>query len=361
MLSLDLFLYEILSRIRARSDYISTIKAFWPCFSFLSREIQYLCDLYKRYEYLFVSGDFETMRIWGLKSQRELYSFGDRKEFESTHNVLVSCSPDGRSVACAGKIGNRVYIWDAETKELKHQIIEVASDNSHGTSSISYCPQGHYLVWLTTSGQVVIWDCKNNSIYHMINPENDNPFKSFCYLMDGTHLALADSQRIRIWNIRKKSMVRKIKTKNKAQILASSPCGQYFAAAYYREIEIWDIKANYRILENVTSLYVGQITTMTFSPDGQYLAWGSNNINLPLPIVIVNTRNWTPEFTIMAHNNQINSIKYSPDGQKLVSASEDHTITITQGLDKDTFHNFITIPIEYPYSIDFFPDAFLYE
>jgi WD40 repeat protein/DNA-binding SARP family transcriptional activator len=78
--------------------------------------------------------------------------------------------------------------------------------------------------------------------------------------------------------------------------------------------------ATSRILKTF-SAHNGGIWTMTFSPDGSYLATGGQDKTLRL----WDANTFKNKLTIPAHGADVDSIAYSPDGKQLVTSSDDGT------------------------------------
>ncbi len=68
----------------------------------------------------------------------------------------------------------------------------------------------------------------------------------------------------------------------------------------------------------------GQVYSIAFSPDGKYLALGSDDKNVKI---------WSVEqkkeiTTLKGHNRVVRSVSFSPDGKYLASGSEDGMIKL---------------------------------
>ncbi len=70
--------------------------------------------------------------------------------------------------------------------------------------------------------------------------------------------------------------------------------------------------------------HYGQVISIAFSPDGKYMASGSEDNNIKI---------WSIEqqrelVTLRGHNETVYSVSFSPDGKYLASASDDGMIKL---------------------------------
>ena len=153
------------------------------------------------------------------------------------------------------------------------------------------------------------------------------------YSPDGKHLAVASSVGVWIYDAQTGEVINLITSTDRRvggepdpQIspinsISFSPDGQLLAIGTQgNNIRIWDVKlGRYRHTH-----WVSGLQSLSFSPDGNILASGGTEILL-----------WDPEtgerrhqrFSIvLAGFNSINSVVFSPDGQTLASASDDQTV-----------------------------------
>ena len=102
-----------------------------------------------------------------------------------------------------------------------------------------------------------------------------------------------------------------------------SPNGQMIASGSYdRTIRLWNPNTgrHIRTLEGHTD----DVNSVSFSPDGQMIASGSRDDTIRL---------WNPNTgrhirTLEGHTDDVNSVSFSPDGQMIASGSRDDTIRL---------------------------------
>ena len=70
--------------------------------------------------------------------------------------------------------------------------------------------------------------------------------------------------------------------------------------------------------------HLGSVESVCFSPDGKFIASGSNDNT----IKIWNLKEQKEMFTLSGHSGSVESVCFSPDGKLIASGSEDKTITV---------------------------------
>jgi WD40 repeat protein len=75
----------------------------------------------------------------------------------------------------------------------------------------------------------------------------------------------------------------------------------------------------------VRTLGFGEVESVVFSPDGRYLAVGTQGGSC---VQLIDTSSWQVIRTFEGHTDGVTSVAFSPDGRLLASGSHDETIKL---------------------------------
>src|SRR3989338_5901454 len=149
-------------------------------------------------------------------------------------------------------------------------------------------------------------------------------------------------QEVLRWKLIKKTrLVEKIaKTLNghasRVLSVAFSPDGQYIASGSDgRTIKL--LNATSHQLLRTFNNYSGNISSVTFSPNGRYIASGSDDMTIKL----WNTKTHALLYTFRGHTKWVKSVAFSPDGNYIASGSWDNTIKLWDVTSHQLLHTFI--------------------
>ena len=166
-----------------------------------------------------------------------------------------------------------IYTGNNSAQIKNESDIEMAVQKGHSTMvcSLSFSPDGKYIVSGTLGKVIKLWNIKGRLIRNFIGDSiyNDN---SIFFSPDSKHIiAAARNGKIDIWSIDGK-LVRTFKAYDRLLLsMALSPDGKYIAVGGRgSKIKLWNIKGEHIKTIEESSGWV------SFSPDGKYILSGDN-------------------------------------------------------------------------------------
>ncbi len=294
---------------------------------------------------ILAAGDFNGMiHLWNLKDKSVTNVL---KVHEGIVNS-ITFSPDSQTLASGGE-DQTIRLWDLR----QQQVMPTLSGHKHQVTSVAFSPDGQILASASYDKTIRLWypfqsDSKPRELLG-----HEDIVRTVAFSPDGQTLASAsDDRTIRLWNLGKRTSKAKLVLYGHEDIVrtvAFSPNGQTLASASDdRTIRLWDLRQPKTILLNifkdaaeswddyaqfVTNFpcfrhlkgHKERIRTITFSPDGQTLASGSDDQTIRL--WHLKQPNKEPE-VLKGHYFDIFSLAFSPNGQMLVSGSGDYTVRL---------------------------------
>jgi WD40 repeat protein len=195
----------------------------------------------------------------------------------------LAISPDGRLVAVGGYQHKVVELWDLESR----------------------LPVGEFL-----SG-------------------HEGPVNGVAFSPDGTRLASASFKTVRLWNTQTRQLVGEpMMGHNEAvNAVAFGPDGhRLVSASSDNTIRLWD--ADTRKLLSSIPPEQNAIFTVAFSSDGHHVATGVLDDGT-IRLWDVSGDKLAPVGSpLSGHSGTVNSVKFSPDGERIVSGSADGSLRL---------------------------------
>ncbi|MEW6491876.1 MAG: AAA-like domain-containing protein [Cyanobacteriota bacterium] len=204
-------------------------------------------------------GDDSAVRLWNLQGQQIVLN-GHRGRVNS-----VSFSPDNLRLATAGDDGT-VRLWNLQGKQL-----DQLSNHLCRVNVVSFSPDGQYLATAGADGKVRLWNLEGELLLKF------KSHRSWVYSMsfspNGHCLATgggADGT-VRLWNLSGYELAQWQSHRGTVYCISFHPNGQQIATAGEDSKAIlWDLSG--RQLAQWQSPRNSVYSTVSFSPDGRYLA-----------------------------------------------------------------------------------------
>jgi WD40 repeat protein/serine/threonine protein kinase len=256
------------------------------------------------------------VKVWDADTFQELLTIKDTGAVAS-----LAIHPDGRRIAADLQTGGRhhVQLWDARTgKEL--QTITVYA------SQMAFSPCGP---WLATGGnyEVLIWDLATGKLARSFAPHLAHVL-GVAFSPDGRRLASSHRYgRVKVWDLGAMLQFGEPLPNNGGTTmysLALSPDGtRLVRASGVQQHPGWVRLLDVRTGRQVWELKLGAketVTDVAFHPDGDRIALNGALVR------VVNAEDGKELFTIEARGT--NSVVFSPDGHILAGANQDGTVRL---------------------------------
>ena len=307
----------------------------------------------------------KTIKLWNVADGKELRTLsGHQSEVYST-----SFSPDGKTIASASA-DKTIKLWNVvDGKELR-----TLSGHQQGVTSVSFSPDGQTIASASEDSTVKLWNVTDGKELRTLSGHQQG-VTSVSFSPDGQTIASASRDiTVKLWNVADGKELRtlsgnqveswnladgkKLRTlsghQGEVTSVSFSPDGQTLASASEdKTIKLWNV-ADGRELRTLLGHQMGVIS-VSFSPDGQTLASASDDSTVKL----WNVTDGKELRTLLGHQMGVISVSFSPDGQTLASTSEDKTIklwNVTDGKELRTLsgHQHMICSVN---SISFSPDS----
>jgi WD40 repeat protein len=275
-----------------------------------------------------------TARLWDAITG---HAIGEPMQHEG---VVASAqfSPDGQRVVTASYDGT-ARVWEAAIGQTMAEPMEHQKD----VVSAQFSPDGRRVVTASMDGTARLWEAATGKPIGEPMKHGD-AVRSAQFSPDGQRIVTAsDDSTAQLWAVASgqaigKPMVHKggrlaeqlIRIVWSAQF---SPDGKRVVTASFNgEARLWDAESGQSIGEPMK--HGGKVWSAQFSLDGQRVvtACGDNLVTYP-PILSNTARVWDAATgqalsEPMKHDGMVHSAQFSPDGQRVVTASFDKTARV---------------------------------
>lgn len=260
------------------------------------------------------ASDDGTARVWNASTGEELLAL-----HHSGWVWHAAFSPDGKRVATVS--GNEAFVWDAVTGEK----IFTLNGHTNTVYTVAFSPDGTRIATGSEDRKIKIWDAGSGRELFTLAGHGGG-VSGVAFSPDGKYLASgSDDGTVRIWDVTPGSELLALSGSAVDQI-QFSPDGAHLVGTADGAARIWDVATGgqVRSLSGADAMFVARL-----SPDGRILATADEKSNIAL--WDANSGDLLHAWT--AHTGRINALLFSPDGARLVSASDDYIVKLWNILD----------------------------
>jgi WD40 repeat protein len=245
----------------------------------------------------------------------------------------LAFTPEGQFLVSGG-VDKTIKIWDVKARSL---VRTLRPNPEREIDTIAISSDGQTLASGSIDGTVHLWNWKTGELLYTL-PGHSNIVTSVAFSPDGQILASGSGDKtIRLWNVADGTLRQTITTKQFIQTLAFNPVDQMLASAGVEmSVDLWDWTTG-KLIRSL-GRYTGTIYAITFSPDGQSLAFSPDAYaaNTPIPgrnqvrntLRLWNLAGRQMGQPLIGHTDYINTLAFSPSGQTLISGSFDKTVKV---------------------------------
>ncbi len=275
----------------------------------------------------------QTVQVWDAATGSFPIIYRGHTDFV----FAVAWSPDGKLIA-SGSRDKTVQVWPVpQGVQLEDPAAEgnVFTYRGHTTfvSAVAWSPDGRRIASASYDNTVQVWEPTPES-----NTLTYNGHMSFVITMawspDGRRIASgAGDNTVQVWNSTTRLTYVTYRGHSSAvRSVAWSPDGKFIASSDALTVQVWNASTGEHIFT-----YRGHTTfvsAVAWSPDGKRIASASDDQTVQLwNAPSAGTRSSGPitggdVFTYLGHSRGVRAIAWSPDGRRIVSGSEDHTVQV---------------------------------
>jgi len=265
-------------------------------------------------------GGYREVRLLDSASGKPLAALSGHANFVRS----LAFSPDGKLLAAAGgppQIGGEIKIWDVQS----HQLIRTIEGHKDCIYSIAWSPDGKLIASGSYDKVVKLWDAATGKELQNLQDHIDAIF-AVAFSPDGKRLASASQDRtVKIWDL---ATGHRLYTLSDALDgltgLAYSPSGDRLAAVGYdKTIYIWDLAEADGHLSQSLIADEDSLLALVWSPDGKTIVTASSDGSIRFRNTKLNLVG-----TIDRQSDWVESLGASPDGKWLAAGRYNGTLSL---------------------------------
>lgn len=269
------------------------------------------------------SSDDGTIRIWNADTGDELDRF-----LGHTGQVEQVLYTPGETQMVSASLDGTLRLWDLTNGA---EIRRLVGGHTAGVLTADISRDGSVAVTGGFDGMVTIWDMQTGDQVGQFDGHAGSDYVEPLVIgPDGALVASAgpnDDNSLLVWNLDTQEIVYTLLGhENNINSAFFSPDGSMLVSVSQdRTFIAWDMATGEQIYRSAEFPDV-RLRGVAFSPDGQRVA-----VAVSVPdnnVVVLDVATWEPVFTLEGHTDSVNEVRFSPDGARLVTASDDTEVIL---------------------------------
>ena len=261
------------------------------------------------------------VRLWDAQTGLPI---GEPLPAHGSRVLSVAFSPDGHRIA-SGSGDGAVRLWDADTRRL---LGAPMLGQKGGVWTLSFSPDGTRLLSGSQDGTIRLWDVgiRRPLIGHI------GGVSSVAVSPDGHRIASAGVDgTVRLWDADNGRPVGKplVDSDQPLSSVAFAPDGQRLAVAGADGmVRMWNADTGMAVGAPINPGQ-GPLSSVAFSPDGRRLAIGGGDTSIGVSsdhdgtVQLWDVQTFRPVGEPRKHGERVNSVAFSPDGNRIVSGGNE--------------------------------------
>jgi WD40 repeat protein len=237
----------------------------------------------------------------------------------------IAFSPDGKLLAAAGGPPQRwgeIRIWDVQS----YQLLKTIQGHNDCIYSIAWSPDGKLIASGSYDKMAKLWEAASGKELFNLKDHIDAVF-AVAFSPDGKHLATASQDRtVKIWDV---ATARRLYSLSDASdglnTIAFSPAGDRIAAAGYdKTIYIWSLGNEDGHLDQSLIADEDSILFLVWSPDGKTIITASSDGSIRFR----DAATLDPVRVIDHQVDWVEALSVSPDGKRLAAGRFNSSLSL---------------------------------
>ena len=265
---------------------------------------------------LVTSDEVGAIKIWDSNQGQEPFNARPSSE----RPVFAMAAHPSKPLAACGDGQGNVEIVDVTNGKL----IQRWRDERAGFAlSLAWDPQGSLVA---VGCQKAIMICRLGDADCLVRP-TDQRIYGIAFLPDGSRFVTGgEDKTVRVWDTATGAEVDRLAELNdRVRALAVGKTAVAADCAGPGAIHLWDLESR-QLLHKLEATPKVASSSLAFSPDGAWLAAGGHHQDSAIRIWDVAGGKEMGQ--CRGHKTKVTSVTWSPDGKRLVSASDDATVTV---------------------------------